>query len=78
MLLTLTHNLGLVGQLVALFLEISCLELALSDLLLDVVGEASELVSDHSIHLLLIEVDEGADLRETQLHTLFLDSQILL
>ena len=68
----LTHDLCLVVELVALLLKVCGLELTFRDLLLDVVGKARELVGDDAVDLLLVEVEEGADLRETQLHPLSL------
>ena len=68
----LTHDLCLVVELVALLLKVCGLEFTFRDLLLDVVGKARELVGDDAVDLLLVEVEEGADLRETQLHPLSL------
>jgi hypothetical protein len=59
--LSLTHYLSLIGQLVPLFFEVCRFQFALSDLFLDIVSEASELVSDNPLNLLLIKVDKRAN-----------------
>ncbi len=75
---SLTHDLGLVSELTAFLLEVRGLELALGDLSLDVLGEAVELVGDDALGLLLVEVDEGADLAEASLHPLPLHRHVPL